>query len=77
MTRLLFGDSVMGKTCHVQIRTSEKTMMTQVESRIDRLKEEMISQVPGHLWSQHDPDVGSVKISIPSLYKGKKASMIA
>lgn len=56
----------MGQVQHIQVSTDETKMMSQVtEIKAERLKEEMIVQVPVHLWSQHDTDVGLVKAATP------------
>lgn len=61
MTKIVFETSVWGQTQHVQVVLEEVKMMGQQGNKIENLQDEMIAQVPAHLWSQHDTDVGLVK----------------
>lgn len=46
--------------------TDETRMVNQTRAnKVDSLKEEMIAQVPAHLWSQHETYVGLVKTANP------------
>lgn len=65
--KILFGAAVMGEPTHVQNATKENKVISQnVNDKISRLKDDMLSQVPAHWWSQHDTDVGLVKSASPN-----------